>query len=77
MLNKVKNIEKTRKFQIETFRDIKKFGCETLKSAIETAKIIKKTKVFNKTRIIVSSYLPMPPGYCKKWNEKYKIEKSF
>jgi hypothetical protein len=66
-----------RKFQIETFSGIKNFGCDSLKSAIETAKIIKKTKVFNKTKIIISSYLPMPSGYYKKWNGKYKVEKTF
>ncbi|WP_409209299.1 hypothetical protein [Flavobacterium sp.] len=66
-----------RKFQIETFSGIKNFGCDSLKSAIETAKIIKRTKSFKNTKIIISSYLAMPSGYCKKWNQKYKVEKTF
>lgn len=65
-----------RKFQIETFKGIKNFGCFNLKSAIESAKIIKRTKSFKNTKIIVSSFLPIPSGYCKKWNGKYKIEKT-
>lgn len=76
-VDKSNKIEQTRKFQIETINGIKNFGCNSLKSAIETAKIIKKTRKYRNTKVIIASFLPMPPGHCKKWNEKYKIEKTF